>query len=171
MSQPVTSTGQDRSLLRAPILLKHPAGWLATGLGVGLAPRAPGTVGSIAALAPWLFLRELPLPVYVAVLGAFFAFGCWAARWVIRRTGVQDPGVVVLDEFVGMWITLAAAPAGWVWMLVGLLLFRLFDVLKPWPVSWADRRIKGGFGAMFDDALAGVFALVVLQLAARFLPL
>ncbi|MFC4729325.1 phosphatidylglycerophosphatase A [Coralloluteibacterium thermophilus] len=169
MSQPASPTGQDRSLLRARILLRHPAGWLATGLGVGMAARAPGTFGSIAALAPWLLLRELPFAGYLAAVAVTFALGVWASNWVIARTGVEDPGVVVLDEFVGLWIALALAPPGWGWMLAGLLLFRVFDIAKPWPVSWADRRIKGGFGAMFDDALAGLYAFGVLQLAAWWL--
>ena len=72
---------------------------------------------------------------------------------------------MVWDEYVGVWITLLAAPAGWPWMLAGLVLFRIFDIAKPWPVSWADRKLHGGFGAMLDDALAGLYALAVLQLA------
>lgn len=148
-------------------LLRHPLGWVATGFGSGLSPLAPGTVGSLVALLPWLALRALPLPAYALVLTAVFALGVWAAQWVIDRLGAEDPGMVVIDEFVGVWIALFAAPPGIVWTLSGLLLFRLFDIAKPWPVGCADRRLKGGFGAMADDALAGLLALLALQLLAR----
>lgn len=146
-------------------LMKHPLGWIAAGFGAGFSPKAPGTVGSLAALLPWWFLlRDLPWPAYLAVLVATFALGCWAAHWVIRRTGIEDPSVVVWDEYVGMWIALFAAPAGWEWLLAAFVLFRIFDIAKPWPVSWADRKLHGGFGAMLDDAFAGLYALGVLQL-------
>ena len=148
-------------------LMKHPLGWLAAGFGSGFSPWAPGTVGSAAALLPWWFLmKDLPLPAYLAVLALGFAIGCWAAHWVIRETKIEDPSLVVWDEFIGMWIALLAAPAGWPWMLAAFVLFRLFDIAKPWPVSWADRQLHGGFGAMLDDALAGVYALAVLQAVA-----
>lgn len=151
-------------------LMKHPLGWIAAGFGAGFSPVAPGTVGSLAALLPWWFLlRDLPLPLYLGVLATAFALGVWASAWTIRRIGIQDPGLVVWDEYVGMWIALAAAPAGWDWMLAGFALFRGFDILKPWPVSWADRELDGGVGAMLDDALAGLYALGVLQAAAFFL--
>lgn len=137
--------------------------WIATGLGSGLAPRAPGTVGSAVALLPWLALRELPLPAYLLSIALVFGLGVWATQSVISRLRVEDPGLVVIDEWVGLWITLCAAPAGWIWALTGFALFRLFDIWKPWPVRWADRRLKGGFGAMADDALAGLLGLLVLQ--------
>ena len=161
---PALPTGTRRTLM------KHPLGWLAAGFGAGFSPRAPGTVGSLAALLPWWFLlRELPMPAYLAVLAASFALGVWAAHWVIRRTGIQDPGLVVWDEFVGLWIALAAAPAGWPWVVLAFVAFRAFDIAKPWPVGWADRALHGGFGAMADDALAGLYALGVVQALAFFL--
>ena len=151
-------------------LTRHPLGWVAAGFGAGFSPKAPGTVGSAVALLPWFFLmRDLPWPLYVGVLLATFALGCWAAHWVIARTGIDDPGVVVWDEYVGMWIALFMAPAGWPWMLAAFAAFRLFDIWKPWPVSWADEKLHGGFGAMLDDALAGLYALAAMQAAAFFL--
>lgn len=150
-------------------LLRHPAGWIASGFGSGFSPRAPGTVGSAAALLPWLWLCMLPLPYYIAAIVVAFVIGVWVSSWVVRRSGVQDPQVVVWDEFVGVWIALIAAPAGWIWMLAGFALFRLFDIWKPWPVSWADEKIGGGLGVMLDDVFAGVYALIVMQLAALFL--
>lgn len=152
-------------------LMKHPLGWLAAGFGAGFSPKAPGTVGSLAALLPWwFFLRHLPLPAYLAVLAIGFAVGVWASHWAIRQTKIEDPSLVVWDEYIGMWIALLMAPAGWPWMLAAFALFRLFDIWKPWPVSWADERLHGGFGAMLDDAIAGAYALLVLQALAFFLP-
>lgn len=147
-------------------LLTHPAGWLATGFGSGLVPVAPGTFGTAAALIPWLALRELPLPFYLLAVLAAFALGVWACQWTIRRLGVEDPGLVVWDEFVGLWIALIALPQGWYFVVAGFALFRFFDIVKPWPVSWADRHIKGGFGTMLDDAFAGLYALACVQLLA-----
>jgi phosphatidylglycerophosphatase A len=146
------------------VVLRHPAGWIASGFGAGLSPRAPGTVGSALALLPWWFLiRPLSLPLQLAVLLIAFAIGVWAAAWVIEQTRIEDPSVVVWDEFVGQWLALLLAPAGWYWVLGGFALFRLFDIWKPWPVSWADQKLHGGLGAMLDDVLAGAYAFVVLQ--------
>jgi phosphatidylglycerophosphatase A len=146
-------------------LLGHPAGWIACGFGSGLSPVAPGTVGSAAALLPWLALRELAWPWYVLALVAAFALGVWASNIAVARLRIADPGAIVWDEFVGQWIALAPLlwlAHDWRWVLGGFALFRLFDVWKPWPVSWADRNVKGGIGVMLDDALAGLGAAVVL---------
>jgi len=151
------------------VLLRHPLGWIASGFGSGFSPRAPGTVGTAAALLPWLWLRALPLPYYALAIVIAFAIGVWASNWVVRRSGMQDPQVVVWDEFVGVWIALVAAPSGWIWMLAGFALFRLFDIWKPWPVSWADEKIGGGLGVMLDDVFAGIYALIVMQVVAYFL--
>jgi phosphatidylglycerophosphatase A len=145
-------------------LLRHPAGWVASGFGSGLSPVAPGTAGSLAAILPWLALRELPLPYYALVIVAAFALGVWACDWVVRALQIADPGVAVWDEFVGLWIALV--PLLWWpmppwWVAAGFILFRLFDIWKPWPVSWADRNVGGGLGVMLDDAIAGVYAAIV----------
>ena len=147
----------------AATLMRHPAGWIASGAGVGFAPFAAGTFGSVAALLPWWWLRELAPAWYLLAIVVAFALGVWASNWVIRAIRVQDPSVVVWDEFIGMWITLFLVPTGWVWIVAGFALFRVFDILKPWPVSWADNEVEGGVGAMLDDALAGVYAWIVLQ--------
>jgi phosphatidylglycerophosphatase A len=160
MSAPLTAT-QRRTLLG------HPAGWIATALGAGLSPKAPGTAGSLVALLPWwLLLRGMPVGWYLVVLGAGFVLGVWACGVSDRRLGMHDQGALVWDEVIGMWITLFAAPAQWWWMVVGFGLFRLFDIWKPWPVRWADRRVQGGMGVMLDDVIAGLYALVVLRLLA-----
>jgi phosphatidylglycerophosphatase A len=153
------------------LVLTHPAGWIASGFGAGLSPFASGTVGSAAALIPWLALRALDLPFYLLMLIVAFAIGVWSADIVIRRLSVEDPGVVVWDEFVGQWIALIpliVQPRGWPWIVAAFVLFRVFDVWKPWPASWADRAVKGGFGAMLDDVIAGAYAGIALALAMRF---
>ena len=92
------------------------------------------------------------------------ALGVWAANWVIARTGIQDPSVVVWDEFVGQWIALLLAPAGWPWLLGGFALFRLFDIWKPFPIRHFERVLKGGFGVMWDDIVAAFYTLLLLAL-------
>lgn len=152
-------------------LLSHPAGWIATGFGSGLSPRAPGTVGSAAALLPWLLIREWPPLLVVFAIAIAFGIGVAASRVVIERLGIADPGCIVWDEFVGQWLAwtpLLFIAAPWWWLLVGFALFRLFDIGKPWPVSWADRHVKGGLGVMLDDALAGLGAALGLCLLLRF---
>ncbi len=145
-------------------LLRHPWGWICTGFGSGLAPRAPGTVGSLVALLPWWFaLRHLEPRTYLIVVIIAFAIGVLAGTWLVARTRISDPSMFVWDEFVGLWIALFVAPAGWLWMLAGFALFRLFDIWKPWPVSWADRHIHGGMGIMLDDVFAGIYAAVILH--------
>lgn len=145
--------------------LRHPAGWIATGFGSGLSPFAPGTMGTLAALLPWLALRELAWPAYLFVVAAAFALGVWACSWFVRELRIDDPGAAVWDEFVGVWIALA--PLLWeprtLWgVAAGFVLFRIFDIAKPWPVSWADHAVSGGLGVMLDDAMAGIYAAVAL---------
>ncbi len=145
-------------------LMRHPFGWIAAGFGAGFSPKAPGTVGTAVAVIVWWFaLKDLPMLPYLIVLASAFLIGVFAAQWVIRRTGVEDPSLVVWDEFVGVWITLMFAPSGWYAPLLGFIVFRVFDIWKPWPVSWADRELSGGFGTMVDDAIAGIYALAVVQ--------
>lgn len=152
------------------LIFSYPAGWIASGFGAGLSPLAPGTVGSAVALIPWLALRELSWLWYVLAVVVAFAIGVWASGVVIRKLGVEDPGVVVWDEFVGQWIALIpliVQPRGWTWIALAFVLFRIFDVWKPWPASWADRHVKGGFGAMLDDVFAGAYAALALALLMR----
>lgn len=151
-------------------LLRHPAGWIACGLGSGLSPVAPGTAGSAAAVLLWLGLRELPWPGVLALIALVFVLGVWASSQAIARLHLGDPGAVVIDEFVGQWIALLPLlflPHGWPWLIAGFALFRLFDIAKPWPVAWADRHVDGGLGVMLDDVLAGMYAAAALLLALR----
>lgn len=153
------TTSQRRALLATP------AGWMACGLGSGLAPVAQGTFGSLAAILPWLALRELSLAWNLAVIVLGFALGVWACHVASRALGVDDHRALVWDEFIGQWIALLPAlVAPWWAVLAGFALFRLFDVWKPWPIRVFDRRLHGGLGVMVDDVVAGVFAAVVLGL-------
>lgn len=146
-------------------LLSSPAGWLACGFGSGLAPVAQGTFGSLAAILPWLLLRQLSWPVNVLIIVIGFAIGVWACDVAGRALGVDDHRSLVWDEFVGQWIALLPALlAPWWAVMAGFVLFRLFDVWKPWPIRWLDRHLKGGLGVMVDDVVAGFFAAILLWL-------
>ena len=137
---------------------------LATGLYVGKIPLAPGTWGSLVAFVPWLFMRQLPVSSYLLTLPAIFLLGFFIAGSAEKILDTPDAGCIVIDEILGMFITLIAAPehpAAW---LLGFFLFRLFDALKPFPIWWFDRHLHGGFGIMFDDVVAGFYALASLQL-------
>lgn len=143
---------------------------LATWFGAGLAPRAPGTVGSLASLVLWAPLVLLETAWWVRAIAALVVFvtGVIASAAIVRARGKEDPQLVVIDEVAGMGITLTFAAHGAWSLALGFVLFRIFDIAKPWPVSLADRNVKGGFGVMLDDALAGAYALGGLVLVERF---
>lgn len=144
------------------VALATPTGFLAFGLGSGLSPYAPGTVGTVAALLPAAILVQLPFWPAAAIVVLSFFVGIYLCGATSRALGVHDHGGIVWDEFVGLWIVLLFVPFHWAWWLAAFALFRLFDILKPWPILWVDRRVHGGFGVMIDDVLAAVYALVVL---------
>ncbi|KDE39734.1 MAG: phosphatidylglycerophosphatase A [Nitrincola lacisaponensis] len=142
----------------------NPVHFAAFGFGSGAAPVAPGTFGTLAALPLWLFIfAPLSTDAYLLTLLVSFIIGVWLCHQTSEDIGVHDHGGIVWDEFVGLWIALFAVPMHWFWILLGFALFRLFDIWKPWPIGWADRRVSGGLGIMLDDVIAGVYALVVLQ--------
>lgn len=140
-----------------------PVHWLAFGFGSGFASKAPGTLGSAAATLLYLPLAELPLTIYCVLVVLGFLAGVWICGSTSTQLGVHDHGGIVWDEFVGVWITLTAVPPNLSGMLFGFLLFRLLDIVKPWPINWADRMVHGGFGIMLDDAIAGILASACLQ--------
>ena len=150
-------------------LLTNPNHFFAFGFGSGLAPKAPGTAGTLVAIPIFWVIQDLSWPLYVSWLLVTFVLGVvWFGR-SSRALGVHDHGGIVWDEMVGYWLTMFFAPAGWQWMLLGFILFRFFDILKPWPIGAVDRRVHGGFGIMIDDVLAGVYAWISLQALAWFL--
>lgn len=144
-------------------IIKKPAVLLACGLGSGLIPKAPGTFGTIAAIPLYLLMQPLPLLNYLILTFAFFVVGIWLSAEAIKVFKRDDPSEVVWDEVVGLLVTMIAAPAGLLWVLLGFVLFRIFDIWKPWPVSLADKKLHGGLGIMLDDVIAGIYALIVLQ--------
>ena len=154
----------------SPQLLRHPADLLALGFGSGLAPRAPGTAGTLAAIPVYLLLQSLALHIYLPLVAILFLVGIPICAHTARRLGVHDHPGIVWDEIVGYLVTMAFAPRGWLWIGLGFVLFRLFDILKPWPIKWFDSKVGGGFGIMVDDLLAGVAAAAVLFLLALYLP-
>lgn len=149
--------------------LRDPLQLLAFGLGSGLAPKAPGTFGSLAALAFFPLLALLPLPAYLAVLAAAAVGGVWICEHAARALDVHDDGRIVWDEFAGQWLALLPLlpVAAWdlrslVGLAAGFGLFRLFDIAKPWPIGYFDKSVPGGFGIMLDDLIAGAFAALAL---------
>jgi phosphatidylglycerophosphatase A len=156
-----------------PPNMKNPIHLLAFGLGSGLAKKAPGTWGTLAALPVWWFLLQgVPALPYIGVLFAGFAFGVVICEITSRDMGVHDFGGIVWDEWIGVWITLLWLPMSGnlgtdlLWLAYAFALFRFFDIIKPWPIKWLDAKVHGGFGIMIDDVIAGIFGLVVVQLTA-----
>ncbi len=141
--------------------------WIAFGLGSGLAPYAPGTAGTLAAIPLYLLLSGLAWPLYLGVTLILFLIGVWACQRTARDLALEDPAAIVWDEWVGLLVTMVAAPSGWPWLLAGVLLFRLLDIWKPWPVRVADRRVGGGLGIMLDDLIAGAMAALLIAAAAH----
>ena len=146
--------------------LTQPVQFLALGFGSGLAPKAPGTFGTLAAIPLFLLLTMLtPTPllyaIAVIVMGLAGIYICGKAA---DDVGVHDHPAIVWDEFIGFFITMFMVPVSWQSILVGFILFRIFDIFKPWPISFIDKNMTGGSGIMFDDVLAGIFALVIMQL-------
>jgi phosphatidylglycerophosphatase A len=142
---------------------RNPVHFLAFGLGAGLMPVAPGTFGTLAALPLYYFLQGLASVWYLLLVAGMFAVGIALCAKTARDLQSPDHSGIVWDEIVGYLVTMCMAPAGWVWMLLGFLLFRLFDIWKPFPIRWLDRNVHGGLGIMLDDVAAGVAAALVLQ--------
>ena len=151
-----TETGMPRTQRLAEII--------ATFGYIGKAPFAPGTFGSIAAVIPCLIMGLLPVAVAGILLVGALAAAAWSADVTARQWGADDPGAIVVDEVVGMMVSLLGHPLSWPVVLGGLALFRLFDILKPFPVGWLDKRLKGGVGIVADDVAAGIMASAVLWL-------
>ncbi|MFV0436494.1 MAG: phosphatidylglycerophosphatase A [Desulfopila sp.] len=137
---------------------------IATGCWVGRLPKAPGTWGSLFALLPWLLLRDLPTVPYLLALVATFFVGFFAAGSAEKILDQADAGPIVIDEILGMFVTLIHAPGHPAAWALGFILFRLFDIRKPFPVCWFDQKIHGGLGIMMDDVIAGIYAFISLQL-------
>jgi phosphatidylglycerophosphatase A len=148
-------------------VISDPWFFLAFGFGSGLAPRAPGSWGSLVGLVLYILAVQqagMHQVYFVAIILIAFATGVYVCGRVARELGVHDHGGIVWDEIVGIWLVLVALPVGWYWPLIAFTLFRFFDILKPWPIRWIDNKVKGGLGIMLDDVAAAVPAWVIIQL-------
>ncbi len=145
-------------------LLLNPAHLLSLGFGSGLSPKMPGTMGTVIAIPLYLLLPEMNWKIYLTIIIGAFLIGIFLCGYTAKALNVHDHPGIVWDEIVGYFITMFMVPKEWIWILFGFLLFRLFDIWKPWPISIADKRLKGGFGIMLDDVIAGLFALFIIQI-------
>jgi phosphatidylglycerophosphatase A len=150
------------------VALGSPSGLLAFGFGSGLSPFAPGTMGTLIAI-PFIFaLRSLGDAGFWLVLVLLFLLGVWLCESISRKLGVHDHGGIVWDEMVGYWLSAAFVPLQWHWLLAAFVLFRFFDILKPWPIRQLDSKLKGGFGIMIDDVVAALFTMAILAVVQGF---
>ncbi len=175
-SPPTESNSSDAASEAVPQSVEMPrpttspgpfANWvqfLAFGFGSGLAPKAPGTAGTVVAIPLFLLMTQAGLAGYSALLLISIALGVYLCDRASREYGVHDHPGIVWDEFAGFWLTMWAVPVSWQTILAGFVLFRVFDILKPWPIGWLDKRVHGGLGIMIDDLVAGVFACGLLHL-------
>ncbi len=136
--------------------------YIATWFGAGKSRLVSGTVGSLAAL-PFAYIIQITLGSWALLIASVLLFmvGCWASEQFVKHSGREDPGEIVVDEVVGQWLLLSVLYPTWQSYLVGFILFRIFDITKPWPVCLADRKVKGGFGVMLDDVLAAFYPIML----------
>ncbi len=144
-------------------LWRNPRLFLAFGLGTGAFPRIPGTMGTLLALIIYCLFPAMPWLVYCAGLLILTGFAIYLAGYAEKLTGIEDHPGIVCDEMVGFWLTTLMLPAGLVWLISAFVLFRLFDISKPWPIQWLQRNVPGGFGIVIDDLMAGLYAWLILQ--------
>ncbi len=165
-ADPETSeTGEAGAVVWGPSALRDPSVMLSSIFGVGFLPKMPGTWGSIVAVLLWYGgPQRLPLLLQLLLCLAIFVLGVWAIGRIHTRFEVRDAGEIVIDELLGMWLVLILVPANLWAVLLAFATFRLFDITKPWPVSWADRQ-HTPVGVMLDDVLAGILAWCVVQVA------
>ena len=160
----------ERTRPTAAFLLAHPAHFIALGFGSGLSPWAPGTVGSLLAWALYPLMRTpVSEGVFLLLLVSFFLAGILACERTAKALGSGDPGAVVWDEMLAVWLVLFFCPPGLAWQAAGVALFRLFDIAKPEPIATLERRFRGGLGIMIDDLSAAGYVLLVLAVAVHFL--
>ncbi len=143
---------------------QNPLYFFAFGFGSGAMPVAPGTFGTLMAIPFYLFLQPLPLIPYLIFLVCFIALASWASDRISRDIHFHDHPGMCIDEFAGFFVTMINAPHGFKWILLGFLLFRFFDIVKPWPIRWIDEKVHGGFGMVLDDIVAGIVSFAIIQI-------
>ena len=146
----------------------NPWHFLGFGFGSGLAKFAPGTFGTLAAVPLYLLLAQLPWLWYGIIVVLAFFVGIYICQRTSDDLNVHDFSGIVWDEFVGFWVTMFLIPFDWKWVVLGFVLFRLFDIVKPWPINYLDKYVKGGFGIMIDDVLAGMYAWLCLFMIVKY---
>jgi phosphatidylglycerophosphatase A len=154
------------TLVKSPnvqFLLQHPAHFFGLGFGSGLAPKAPGTFGTLIGYPLFWLISVYALSTQLIIISALFLIGIYFCGVTGKALGVSDHGGIVWDEIVAMMLVLAFTPNQWQWWIVAFLLFRLFDIWKPFPIRQFDAKLKNGFGVMFDDLLAAIYAIIGLQ--------
>jgi len=144
-------------------LIAHPAHFLGLGFGTGLAPKAPGTIGTLVSFPLFLLIMNLTLSTQLLIILILFLIGIYCCSVTGKGLGVIDHGGIVWDEIVAMMLVLTVTPTVWWCWLLAFALFRLFDIWKPFPIRQLDAKLKNGFGVMFDDLLAAIFAIIVLK--------
>ncbi len=164
----ITLSHKSDSLIIPVSMLKNPVHFLSLGFGSGLSPFAPGTFGTLVAIPLYLLIQPLSLTWYLLITVVATILGFYLCGETAKALGEHDHGGIVWDEIVGYFITMIAVPLDWKWIVAGFILFRFFDILKPWPIKWVDAKVSGGIGIMLDDVLAGIFALIGLHLMIHF---
>jgi phosphatidylglycerophosphatase A len=142
--------------------------FLATGFGVGYSPLVPGTLGTLLAIPVYYFLSNISSPIYEITLTGFFFLSVWISENAEIAFGKKDDRRIVIDEMMGFLITMLWVPKTILFVIIGFFLFRFFDILKPFPIRHLEKRLKGGFGVVLDDVMAGVFSNIILQIISYF---
>ena len=150
-------------------MLLNPVHFIALGFGSGLTPKIPGTAGTLAGVLVFILMPDTSWMTYLLIVVCGFLFGIFCCGYSAKILNVHDHHSIVWDEIIGYMITMFMVPKEWIWILIGFILFRIFDILKPWPISFIDRRIEGGLGIMLDDVIAALFSLAIIQIAIYFL--
>lgn len=148
------------------MIWSKPSHCIAFVFGVGLTPGSPGTAGTLAGVPVFLLMQDLSALTYWMFTAIFLLIGVWTCGRSSRWLGVHDHRGIVWDEVVGFLMTMGAAPAGWLWIALGFGLFRVFDIIKPWPASLVDRKLGGGAGIVLDDVVAGAYGWMAMQIIA-----
>lgn len=144
---------------------KNPWHFIAFGFGSGLLPVMPGTYATLVAIPIFLVLQSFGWIFYAIATLVITVFGMWLSEKVSKEIGIHDYPGMNFDEIVGYLVTMFLAPASLIWVIIGFCLFRLFDILKPWPINWVDKNVKGGVGVILDDVIAGLLSFIVIQIA------
>lgn len=145
---------------------QDPLYFIAFGFGSGAIPFAPGTFATLFAIPFYLLLHSLPLTSYLVIVVLFCIFSMWLSDTISKAIKIHDHPGMCIDEFAGFFVTMIHAPFSLSWILLGFILFRIFDIWKPWPIRWIDEHVTGGFGIVLDDILAGIYAMVIIQIMA-----